>query len=72
VVNNKRIHRLWRDEGLRVPHKSQAPLPGVGIAIGVFSPIRPNVVWALDFQFDQTTERRTRLPGSFVPPSWMG
>ena len=58
-VNNKRIHRLWRDEGLRVPYrKKKRPLRGIGAAVGAFSPIRPNVVWALDFQFDQTRNGR--------------
>jgi len=59
VVNNKRIHRLWRDEGLRVPYrKRKRPLRGIGASVGAFCPIRPNVVWALDFQFDQTTDGR--------------
>ena len=59
VVNNKRIHRLWRDEGLRVPYrKKKRPLRGIGVAVGAMCPIRPNVVWALDFQFDQTTDGR--------------
>jgi len=59
-VNNKRIHRLWRAEGLRVPYrKRKKPLRGIGVAVGAFSPIRPNVVWALDFQFDQTADGRT-------------
>ena len=54
-VNHKRIHRLWRAEGLRVPYrKRKRPLRGIGVAVGAFCPIRPNVVWALDFQFDQT------------------
>ena len=59
VVNNKRIHRLWRAEGLRVPYrKKKRPLRGIGVAVGAMCPIRPNVVWALDFQFDQTTDGR--------------
>jgi putative transposase len=59
VVNNKRIHRLWRAEGLRVPYrKKKRPLRGIGKAIGAMCPIRPNVVWALDFQFDQTSDAR--------------
>lgn len=46
AVNNKRIHRLWREEGLRVPYrKKKRPLRGIGVAVGAFSPIRPNVVW---------------------------
>ncbi len=46
MVNNKRIHRLWRAEGLRVSYrKRKKPLRGSGVAVGAFSPIRPNVVW---------------------------
>ena len=49
-VNNKRIRRLWRDEGLRVPQRRRKKrLVGIGIQVGAFSPIRPNVVWAMDF-----------------------
>ncbi len=59
VFNNKRIHRLWREEGLRVPYrKKKRPLRGIGVAVGAMCPIAPNVVWALDFQFDQTTDGR--------------
>jgi putative transposase len=58
-VNDKRIHRLWRAEGLRVPYrKRKRPLRGIGVALGAFCPIRPNVVWALDFQFDQSADGR--------------
>ena len=36
VVNNKRIHRLWRAEGLRVPYrKRKKPLRGIGVPGGV-------------------------------------
>jgi putative transposase len=59
-VNNKRIRRLWRDEGLRVPQRRRRKrLVGIGIQVGAFSPIRPNVVWAMDFQFDTTADGRT-------------
>jgi putative transposase len=58
-VNHKRIQRLWREEGLRVPYrKRKKPLRGHG-HVGAFCPIRPNVLWAMDFQFDQTTDART-------------
>jgi putative transposase len=58
-VNDKRIHRLWRDEGLRVPYKKRKRrLRGTGVVSGAMSPIRPNVLWALDFQFDQTRDGR--------------
>jgi len=59
-VNDKRIHRLWRDEGLRVPYrKRKKPLRGIGALTGQMCPIRPNVIWAADFQFDQTKNGRT-------------
>jgi putative transposase len=59
-VNDKRIRRLWRDEGLRVPHKRRKKrLTGVGVHVGAMSPIRPNVLWALDFQFDTLADGRT-------------
>jgi putative transposase len=58
-VNDKRIHRLWRAEDLRVPsRKRKKPLRGIGMAVGAMCPIRPKVVWALDFQFDQTADGR--------------
>ena len=57
-ANHKRIHRLWIAEGLRVPYrKRKKPLRGIGVAVGALCPIRPNVVWAMDFQFDQTSRR---------------
>jgi putative transposase len=59
-VNDKRIRRLWRDEGLRVPQrKRKKPLRGIGAAVGAMSPIRPNALWAMDFQFDVTADGRT-------------
>ena len=59
-VNDKRIRRLWRDEGLRVPtRKRKQPLRGIGAHVGAMCPIRPNALWALDFQFDVTVDGRT-------------
>ncbi|MDT5066725.1 MAG: putative transposase [Mycobacterium sp.] len=34
-------------------------LTGIGVAVGAKSPIRPNVIWAMDFQFDTTADGRT-------------
>src|SRR5690348_9557381 len=60
TVNNKRIRRLWRDEGLRVPQRRRKKrLTGIGVAVGAMSPIRPKVIWAMDFQFDTTADGRT-------------
>ncbi|WP_087072559.1 IS3 family transposase [Mycobacterium dioxanotrophicus] len=59
-INNKRIRRLWREEGLRVPQRRRKKrLTGIGVAVGAMSPIRPNVIWAMDFQFDTTADGRT-------------
>ena len=33
-------------------------LTGIGVAVGAMSPIRPNVIWAMDFQFDTTADGR--------------
>jgi putative transposase len=60
TVNDKRIQRLWRDEGLKVPYrKRKRPHRGIGTAIGAMCPIRPNALWALDFQFDVTVDGHT-------------
>jgi putative transposase len=56
-VNKKRIQRLWRLEGLKVPYrKRKKRLSGIGANVGAMSPICPNAIWALDFQFDQTRD----------------
>ncbi len=59
TVNNKRVHRLWRDEGLQVPQRRRKKrLTGVGTHVGAMTPIRPNALWAMDFQFDRTIDGR--------------
>lgn len=56
-VNDKRIRRLWRQEGLRVPQRRKRKrLLGIGVVVGAMSPIRPDVIWAMDFQFDTTAD----------------
>lgn len=58
-VNDKRVRRLWRDEGLRVPQRRRKKrLTGIGVAFSAMSPIRPNAIWAMDFQFDTTADGR--------------
>jgi len=58
-INNKRVRRLWREEGLRVPQKGKKKrLTGIGTHVGAMSPIRPDALWALDFQFDATIDGR--------------
>jgi len=59
TVNKKRVQRLWRDEGLQVPTKRRKKrLIGIGANVGAMSPIAPDALWALDFQFDHTIDGR--------------
>lgn len=59
-MNRKKIQRLWREEGLRVPQRKrkrlrlgESTVPGKRLRAE-----RPNHVWALDFQFDTTSDGR--------------
>lgn len=57
-MNHKRIQRLWRAEGLRRPvrtRKRRRVTPDIGERLRAE---QPNQVWALDFQFDETTDNR--------------
>ncbi len=60
ALNRKRCQRLWREEGLRVPARrrkrrrlGESTVPGARLRAE-----RPDQVWALDFQFDQTADGR--------------
>jgi putative transposase len=60
-INRKKVQRLWREEGLRVPpkrHKRQrlgtSTTPADRLAA-----THPNHVWALDYQFDVTSKGKT-------------
>jgi transposase InsO family protein len=56
VINHKKVRRLWREEGLcrkRKSRKQRCQKPQVQVTA-----LFPNHVWALDFQFDQTTNGR--------------
>lgn len=59
-VNRKRVQRLWREEGLRVPaRRRKRRRRGVsGAPAGLLRASRPGEVWAVDFQFDSTTDGR--------------
>jgi putative transposase len=51
----KKVHRLWREAGLKVPfRKRKNRRAGHGVAMGAHHPIDANVTWAMDFQFDAT------------------
>ena len=57
IVNHKKIQRLWREEGLRVPRRRRRKRHGISTAAAVAAN-RPDLVWAADFQFDVTTDGR--------------
>ena len=59
-ANRKKIQRLWREEGLRVPRrKRKRQRLGTSTVAGArLRAERPNHVWALDFQFDTTVDGR--------------
>ena len=57
VVNRKKIQRLWRAEGLKVPYKSKKKCRR-GKGDVKLKALRMNHVWAADFQTDQTSDGR--------------
>ncbi len=59
-VNRKRVQRLWREEGLRVPQRKRKRrrLGGSTVPAERLRAERQNHVWAFDFQFDQTADGR--------------
>jgi putative transposase len=59
-VNRKRTQRLWREEGLRVPQRrrKRQRLGASTVPAERLRAARPDHVWALDFQFDQTADGR--------------
>ncbi len=60
AVNHKKVQRLWRDEGLRVPQRRRRKRLGDSTVTAV-SADAPNRVWAVDFQFDATENGRPVL-----------
>jgi putative transposase len=59
-LNRKRTQRLWREEGLRVPvrRRKRQRLGDSTVPAKRLRAERPDHVWALDFQFDQTADGR--------------
>ena len=60
VVNDKRVERIWRQEGLKVPAK-QPKRGRLWLADGSCVRLRPeyrNHVWSYDFVEDRTHEGR--------------
>jgi putative transposase len=58
TLNRKRTRRIWRQEGLRRPVRARKRRrQGNGQAAWLRA-TKPNEVWAVDFQFDETADRR--------------
>ena len=69
-MNNKKVHRLWRQEGLQVPVRSPRKRAGAATAPQVAADA-PKVVWALDFQFNSTIDGRAiKIALQTVPPTF--
>ena len=59
-VNRKKVQRLWREEGLRVPQRRRKR-QRIGVSTTPADrlvALRPDHVWALDFQFDVSSDGR--------------
>ena len=64
-INKKKVHRLWREEGLQVrraPRRKRAGQSSVPVVVAD----APKVVWALDFQFDSTVDGQKITIASMV------
>jgi putative transposase len=57
-INRKRVQRLWREEGLRVPQKTRKRRRTGDPDAPRLRAQRPNQLWALDYQYDQTADGR--------------
>ena len=58
MINRKRTHRLWRDEGLKRPARTRKKRRlGEGRNQRMRAE-RPDHMWALDFQTDLTVDGR--------------
>jgi putative transposase len=59
-INRKRVQRIWREEGLRVPQRrrKRQRLGESTVPADRLRAERPDEVWALDYQFDQTADGR--------------
>ncbi|ART69873.1 hypothetical protein BTO20_15950 [Mycobacterium dioxanotrophicus] len=67
AVNHKKVQRLWREEGLRVPQRRRRKRHSSSTA--------PNRGWAVDFQFDvqrSPTERKNKHAAPCPKPSLTG
>ncbi|MGW5525295.1 IS3 family transposase [Gordonia sp. NPDC003950] len=64
-VNKKKIHRLWKEEGLQVRRAPRRKRAGQS-SVPIIDADAPKVVWALDFQFDSTVDGKKVKIASMV------
>lgn len=57
VINKKRVRRIWREENLQVKARKKRKRTGPR-SPGNITARRPNHIWAMDFEFDQTRKGR--------------
>ena len=57
AVNHKRVHRLYRAEGLALRRKQRKRIASVPRLVRV-APTRPNERWSMDFVSDATVNGR--------------
>ena len=57
-MNHKKLQRLWREDGLRVPQRRRRKRLGTSTTAAVVVADAPNAVWGIDFQFDATNDGR--------------
>ncbi|WP_143542261.1 IS3 family transposase, partial [Rhodococcus sp. 1163] len=55
TVNKKKVHRLWKEEGLQVRIYHPRKRAGISSCPQIEADA-PKVVWAMDFQFDSTVD----------------
>jgi putative transposase len=64
-INVKKVHRLWREEGLQRRVPSARKRAGTS-SVPELVADAPHVVWAIDFQFDSTTDGKVIKIASMV------
>ncbi|MFI6366798.1 IS3 family transposase [Nocardia sp. NPDC050630] len=64
-VNKKKVHRLWKEEGLQVRAHSPRKRAGAS-SVPRIDADAPKVVWALDFQFDSTVDGKAVKIASMI------
>lgn len=64
-INTKKVHRLWREEGLQ--RRVHSPRKRAGVSsVPPVAADAPKVVWAMDFQFDSTIDGKAIKIASMV------